>query len=461
MLGRFKILALVLSSSIVACGSDQLQVFSTQSFSGFRGVTSGYDYAYTMAVSASGKQLYVGGASDGFSALKPDSLDAVVWTVGASTGKLDIPQPLFLKSGAEPNNEFDAVKNLVTSAVSEDLFIAGTTESSIFFDPKPRSVQYAAFLARIDPSGRTLWSRQLNESVTRDVRVGDYTVQKILTNVEGGEEYLYVLFSAHVNDIKSKTSWIQKYNARTGAIVFTYTPWVDATRYTIFPECREHPLNIPTCDLSVQDFAVTSSGKLLLALLNPSGGLSVFAYQSSGLFDFSDNISNNPLIKDARISISHSGANNVDQFNVLYGEDFPGTSVLEEFSIQPKNLNMICHVNVANLTDVEGSDFRELSADNNGNVYISGKIHNMLIVDWRNQYSPVLAKYRHCSKNWSQRLDMIKDTNVGTQSLALDSLGNVFLSGFAPESDSIYGTPLGKNDFWVRKFDSVTGARIW
>ncbi|MFN8510713.1 MAG: hypothetical protein U0Z75_09215 [Deinococcaceae bacterium] len=472
LLKPFKLISiLTLTVSLSACSSTQqekpLPQLQPSSFAGVRGMTPKNDYAYGLALSPTGDRLYVGGGSDGLPG--SDNLDAFVGSLSSATGSGLLT--VFQKSGLKPNDDADIVKDVTVGPQSGAVFISGSTDSKVFFEPN--TTYNTGFVARLNGNGGTTWHHQTDL----------FYMNKIVTSVESGQEYLYVLLSKTYWDIGDmwkgsyqRGAFIQKFNADTGAIVETYTPWLDAARNKSFPNCKVSvPEDMKTCELRVEDFAVSKAGELhvLTSIYTPHASLHLYtlgimSYKTSGLFDTStvvaDDILNeisgkmalfqDPQSETSNIYISYTG----DGVDWSVNEIYP-VMRLARWQMNGKSYTRTCEYSKS-MEYRQRPEEHHLAVDNAGNAVLS----TMKVAFFgtpKEQIAPFINQYsKMCDWRW---LAYPGDTNSrGITDLITDpATGDVFVSGNTTDSGTVGGIPKGGMDFWIHRLDNKTGKIIW
>ena len=106
-----------------------------------------------------------------------------------------------------------------------------------------------------------------------------------------------------------------------------------------------------------------------------------------------------------------------------------------------------------------GSEFSEgVATDSNGNVYISGSTDGSFDGVNAGEYDAWVAKY-DAQGNWLWTQQLGTSEYDGSEGVATDSNGNVYLSGYT--GGSFDGTPnAGISDAWVAKYDGQ-GNLLW
>ncbi len=103
-------------------------------------------------------------------------------------------------------------------------------------------------------------------------------------------------------------------------------------------------------------------------------------------------------------------------------------------------------------------DSRGVATDSNGNVYISGSTDGNFDGVNAGSYDAWVAKY-DAQGNWLWTQQLGTSEYDGSEGVATDSNGNVYLSGYT--GGSFDGTPnVGISDAWVAKYDGQ-GNWLW
>lgn len=471
LLKPFKLISiLTLTVSLSACTSTQqekpLPQLQPSSFAGIRGMTPKDDYANGLALSPTGDRLYFGGSSDGLPG--SDNLDAFVGSLNPLTGFGIAPFPLFQKSGLKPEDDADVVKDVAVGPQSGAVFISGFTNSKVFFEPN--TTYNTRFVARLNGNGGTTWHHQTDL----------FYMNKIVTSVESGQEYLYVLLSKTYWDLWKGTYWkgvyIQKFNADTGAIVETYTPWLDAAMNKSFPNCKVSvPDDMKTCELRVEDFAVSKAGELhvLTSIHTPHASLDLYtlgimSYKTSGLFYTStvvaDDILNeisgkmalfeDPQSETSNIYISYTGDEVDSSVNKIY-------PVLElaRWQMNGKSYTRACEYSKY-MNYSQRPEEHLLAVDNAGNAVLS-TMEVAFFGTPKEQIAPFIRQYsKLCDWRWTAYPGE-SDLRGITDLITDPATGDVFVSGNTSNSGTIGGIPKGGMDFWIYRLDNKTGKIIW
>ncbi|MFN8510712.1 MAG: hypothetical protein U0Z75_09210 [Deinococcaceae bacterium] len=462
LLKPFKLIAiLTLTVSLSACTSTQqeksLPQLQPSSFAGIRGMTPKDDFVYGLALSPTGDRLYFGGSSDGLPG--SDNLDAFVGSLNPRTGFGIPPFPIFQKSGQKPKDREDEITDIEVGSPSGSIFVSGSTESSIFFEPNT-SREHASFFARLNENGGTVWHHQT-----------PLDIEKIQVNTEMGQEYLYVL----LRNSSKQTSWIQKYNADTGTIVETYTPWLDAAIHKSFENCKVKIPDAPNCALEVEDFTLSKTGQLyaLVSVFTPYGSsnfftLGVISYETSGLF-YSSSIINKEILSDvnANIAIFEDPQEGDSSLYISYtgsriwaSIDISRMIAIEKWPLYfGKLYNNSCH-NIQKKDRISWPEkYHHLSVDQEGSFIVSTFEFDSFATGFYHS-EPVISKYnKRCELVW--RVPM-GESGSGIRDLNVDKWTNdIFVAGNSMNSDPLGGLPNGQNDLWINRIEGKTGKIIW
>lgn len=441
---------------------------------GVRGMTPKDDFVGGLALSSTDDRLYLGGHSDGLPG--SDNQDVFVSTLNPTTGLGIAPFPIFQKGGQKPGDDKDTLVDIAVGPQSDAVFIAGHTASRDFFKPLPPFLPFpnkgasnsAAFIARLNGNGGVSWSHQLNDTYLPDKSYFlPYTVEKLVTSVEFGQEYVYALVrSPSIFGTVVNIGWIMKYNANTGDIIRTYTPWLDATRYKLSDTCRVKIPDEPTCNVYITDFTVAKTGELYLTTTVDVWAF-ILGYKDTGLFNFAY-----PLPKrggvawDARIATSYKGEASTPSLYIFNQNSLLNPKpTLSRFSIQPNTITPVCSQGIEDsTTNTIEVNMDQLVADTQGNAYVGGRVNGDFGRIGSKDREPVVAKYdASCRLKWVYQWEVPPFTteDLSPVDMAVDSIGNLFVTGRVSGSSSFGGASSGKTDFWLNKIDGTTGKLTW
>ena len=100
---------------------------------------------------------------------------------------------------------------------------------------------------------------------------------------------------------------------------------------------------------------------------------------------------------------------------------------------------------------------RSVALDSSGNVYVTGTTIGSLFAAIAGESDAYVAKYdADGNKVWTKQFG--SDLHDGSNNIALDSSGNVYVTGTT--SGSISDTNVGSDDAYVAKYDT-DGTEVW
>ena len=422
----------------------------------YKGLANGYDQVHDLAVDGSG-DVYVTGSSQGsdgnndYATVKYSTNGVEAWVAryNSAAGFFDNAQALALdglgnvyvtgvaqgsgnsdyttikysaNSGAqlwlaryEPLNSSDAAQAVVVDG-SGNVYVTGNSYYG-YNNSDFATVKYS-------PNGQEQWSARYNapkpgKSQAMDLAVdeaGNTYVTGSSIGREGTDDYATIKYSPSGAQL-----WVARYNGAANATDFAYSIAVDRAG-----------------NVYVTGFSdVSTGGRSYVTIKYSPSGVQLWVAQYQGPAHYYDLAQK--LVVD--------GAGNVYVTGTSYGSDIGNSDYATiKYSASGVELWVARYNGPGNSSD----DVRDLAVDGQGNVYVTGNSYNDNNYT-NNDYATV--KYSPSGAQlWVARYNGPGNLRDAAFSLAVDGQGNVYVAGSSDNSTN--------SDYATIKY-STSGAQLW